>query len=308
MSKKNRNKKLKQTNTATPPWWKTAWAKATLIPFSAIVAVVTLAYTYTTSDADALRTRVYQPLYADLIKVENSIKSVSIEQMPLTKALNDLKQNGAIERIQGTMKERLLKVSHEAGETHIAALNVHEIVIREMSSRIMVIRSKETDRKWLQKTSNALSDMSKSKEGKSDQFTLVEGATHEYVSQGFDIRDPSNPIASDPGGPVFVMRDWLEYPASIKTIEQLWKTNDYLYFNLTKSDSWEYRLTREDLNRNDTTLEKFLKPVHETLKQNLSFQKLLTERQSLLSEISKLKEMLTDRVRDPKQLRDLLNL
>lgn len=308
MSKRNRNKRLKQTSTATTPWLKRAWVKVTVLPLSTIVAVVALAFTYKTSDADALRSGVYQPLYADLVKVESSIMSVSIEQMPLTKALNDLKQSGAIERIPGTLKEHLVKISHEAGETHIAVLGVHEFVNREMSSRIMAIRSKEVDREWLQKTSNALRDMSKSKKGKSDLFTLVEGATHESVSQGFDIRDPGNPITSDPGGPIFVVRDWLEYPASIKTIEPLWKPNDYLYFNVLKSDSWEYRLTREDLSRNATTLENFLKPVHESLKQYPAFQKLLTERQRLQSGISKLKEMVKDRIRDPKQLRDLLNL
>jgi hypothetical protein len=308
MSKRNRNKNLKQISTATTPWWRRAWVKVTLFPLGTIIAVVALAYTYTTSGADALRSGVYQPLYADLVKVENSIISVSIEQMPFTKASNDLKQSGAIERIPGTLKERLEKVFSEAGETLIAVLSVHEFLNREMSSRIMVIRTKEADREWLQKTSNALRDMSKSEKGKSDMFTLVEGATHESVSQGFDIRDPGNPIASTPGGPIFVVRDWLEYPASIRTIEQLWKPNDYLYFNVSKSDSWEYRLTREDLNRNSTTLENFLNPVHESLKQNPSFQKLLTERQRLQSEISKLKEMVKDRIRAPKQLRDLLNL
>jgi hypothetical protein len=305
MSKKNRNKKLKQTSTTPPPWWKNAWAKATLIPFSTIVAVVTLAYTYTTSDADALRTRVYQPLFADLAKAENSLKAVSIQQMPPTKTLNDLKQTGAIERIPPTLKERLVRAFQQASETHMAALDIHEIAIREMSSRIMEIRNEKEDRAWLQKTSDALREMTMSKKGISDRVTLVEGATHEYNSKAWDLRDPTR---SEPGGPVFVIRDWLEYPGSIKTIEPMWKSDENLYFHSTRSESWYYRITREDLNRNHTTLENFLTPVHETLKHNPSFQKLLTERKSLLSEISKLKEMLTDRIRDPKQLRDLLNL
>ena len=304
MSKKNRNKKLKQTSTAPPPWWKNAWAKATLIPVGTIVAVVTLAYTYTISDADALRTRVYEPLFADLAKAENSLKAVSIQQMPPTKTLNDLKQAGAIERIPPTLKERLVRAFQQASEAHMAALDIHEIVIREMSSRIMEIRNKKEDQAWLQKTSDALRKMTMSKKGISDRVTLVEGATHEYISKAWDLQDPTR---SEAGGPVFVIRDWLEYPESIKTIESMWKSDEYLYFHSTRSESWYYRITREDLNRNHTTLEKFLTPVHEALKNNPSFQKLLTERKSLLSEISKLKEMLTDRVRDPKQLRDILN-
>lgn len=307
MSKRRKSTKPKNSSTVTLPWWKRAWAKAAAIPFGAIVTFAGLLYTYKTTGSEELRTLVYQPLYADLVQVENSLKAVSIQQMPLTKALNDLKQNGAIERIPGTLKERLFRASQEAGEIHNAAFNVHEIVIREMSSRVMEVRTEKADREWLKKTGDSLREQSKSKKGKSDQFTLLEGATHEYVSQGYDLREPSNPVITAPGGPVFVIRDWLGYPESIKTIEQLWKTNDYLYFHSTKSDSWYYRLTREDLSRLDTTLEQFLKPVYEVLAQNPSFNRLLTERQKLLSEISEIKDEVTDRVRDPKQMRDLLD-
>jgi hypothetical protein len=308
MSKKNRhkNKKSKQISTITP-WWKSAGAMLSLIPFGAIVGLVTLAYNYKTSDAEELRTQLYQPLYADLNQVEKSLKAVRIHQMPLTKALNDLKRNGAVERIPSTLKDRLVKVSQEAGDIHTAALDIHEIVIREMSSRLMASRTEKVDREWLKRTSDSLREMSKSKKGKSDQFTLVGGATHDYISQAFDLGDPNNPVVSEPGGPVFTINDWLGYPASINTIEDLWKTTEYLYFHSTKSESWYYRLTREDLNRLDTTLAQFLKPVYEILAQNLAFKRLLRERTNLLSEISDIKMVLTDRVRDPKQIRDLLD-
>ena len=229
--------------------------------------------------------------------------------MPPDKALKELRQTGAIERVPSTLKKRLVRVFEKATATHMAALAVHEIVIREMSSRIMEIKTEEADRAWHQKTSDALREMSKSmsKKGISDMVTLLEGATHDSISPTIDMRDPNNPVISGPGGISFVLRDWLGYPESIKIIEDLWKKNAYLYFNARK-DSWYYRITREDLHEIDTTLGQFLKPVYDVLKENPGFKMLLTDRLSLLSEISAIKDALTDRVRDPKQIRDLLDL
>ena len=270
------------------------------------MGIATLAYNYKTSDADELRALIYQPLYADLVKVENSLKTVSIDGLPPDKALRELRQTGAIERVPGTLKGRLVKVFEEVNETHMAALAVKEIVIREMSARIMEIRTEEADRAWHQKTGVLLREMSmaKPKKGISDLFTLAEGVTHESVGQSMDVRDPSNPVIGGPGGPIFVVRDWLGYPEIVKTIDVLWKETDFLYFNQTRFD-WYYRLTREDLKRIDTSLEQYLKPVYDVLKENTDFKRLRTQRPVLLSEIAAIKDALTDRVRDPKQIRDL---
>ena len=278
----------------------------TIIPLGAIVGIATLVYNYKTSDADELRALIYQPLYADLVKVENSLKAVSVDGLPLDKVLKELRQTGAIEGVPGTLKTRLMKVFEEATDVHLTALAVKEIIIREMSARIMEIRTEEADRAWQQKTSVVLREMSvgKSKKGISDRFTLAEGVTHDSVGQVMDIRDPNKPVIVGPGGPIFVVRDWLGYPEAVKTIDVLWKETDFLYFNQTRYE-WYYRLTREDLKRIDTSLEQYLKPVYDVLKENLDFKRLLTQRPVLLSEIVAIKDALTDRVRDPKQIPDL---
>jgi hypothetical protein len=289
------------------PRWKRVVALVTLIPIGTLLTIWGTVFSYKTIGADELRTLVYQPLYADLVQVENSLKAVDIEGLPSDKALKELRRTGAIKRIPSTLQKRLDKVFTEATGTHMAALPIHDIVIREMSSRIMEIRTEEADRAWHQKTSAVLREMSmaKSKKGISDLFTLAEGVTHESVGQVMDVRDPTKPVIAGPGGPIFVIRDWLGYPESIKIIEDLWKKNDYLYFNVRHTESWYYRLTREDLNRIDTTLEQFVKPVYDVLKENSNFKILLTDRLSLLSEISDMKFALTDRIRDPKHLSDL---
>ena len=168
MSKKN--KKPQSISAVTLPRWRRAWAILTIIPLGTIVGIATLAYNYKTSDADELRTLIYQPLYADLVKVENSLMAVSIDGLPSDKALKELRQTGAIERVPGTLKRRLVNVFSDATGTQMSALAVKEIVIREMSSRIMEIRTEEADRAWHQKTSVVLREMSlaKSKKGISE--------------------------------------------------------------------------------------------------------------------------------------------
>src|SRR5437870_4824218 len=296
-------KKQKDCEVPRQPWWKRAWAQVALISVLAIWGAI---YTYKSTGADELRTKVYQPLYGDLVRVEESLQAVSAEKMSILKAFPELRQTGAFERIPNVLQGRLLKVFEEEPQIHTAVLAVNEIVVREMSTRIMQIRTEEKDRKWLQKTSSALRKMSTSQKGISDSVMLFQNAKHSARSQSIDIRDPHKPVIGGPGGPIFVISDWLDYPASIKTIEDTWKDTDYLYFN-ERRDSWYYRLTREDLKQNNTTLSKYLKPVHEILRQNSDFQLLLKDRPVLLSEISAIKVGLTERIRDPKQLYDLIS-
>jgi len=129
---------------------------------------------------------------------------------------------------------------------------------------------------------------------------------HSGRLRGFDVRDPKKPVLSSPGWPTFVLNDWLAYPDSLKTIERLWTDVDYLYFNEV-GDAWYYRITREDLKRSGATLTEFLNPIHDALNLNADFQLLLgNKRQNLLSEISTVKAALGVRIREPRELIDLI--
>lgn len=303
---KSKKRNRRELNKALVPWWKKAWAKFTLIPAGTILAVWGSISTYKSSGADELRTQIYQPLYADVLSLEESTKAVSREKLPVIKALPALRRTGVTERIPGRIQSRLVKISEEAQRIHTAVTAVNELVIREMSSRIMQVRSDSIDRTWDQKVSETIRQISTSGKGISDSVTLFSAYSHSGRSRSIDVRDPAKPVISGPGGPTFVIGDWLTYPASISTIEQLWTDIDYLYFNET-TDFWYYRLTREDLKRANTTLTVFLRPVYEILGQNADFQLLLSARPALLSEIADIKATLAERIRDPKHLGDLVS-
>jgi len=299
--KKNRNRP--EASRHVMPWWKRAWAKVTLIPLGTTLAILTAGAAYKSSGAEELRAQVYQPLYGDVRSAEEAVEAVSIEKPPVMQKLPELRQTGAFERIPRAVQIRVLKVSEDAQKVHTAVLAVNEMILREMSARITQIRSEEVDRVWRQSASQRLRDMSTSKKGISD--SVIFSLSHSGRSRSVDIRDPARPVVTGPGGPSFVIGDWLTYPESIITIERLWTDVDYLYFNEAR-DAWYYQLTREDIRRANTTLTELLKPVYKALEQSQDFRFLLKDRPALLSEITDTKAMLVDRIREPKHLRDLI--
>jgi hypothetical protein len=59
-----------------------------------------------------------------------------------------LRRTGAVERIPSWIQNRLAKISEKASRIHSAVIAVNEIVVREMSYRIMQARSEDTDQTW----------------------------------------------------------------------------------------------------------------------------------------------------------------
>ena len=286
-----------------PPWWKRTSAKLGLIPVATIVAIWGAGYTYKTTGATELRTQVYQPLFSDLVVVEQSIEALSAENPPLMKALPELKRTGGFELVPRDLRERILRISEQSSKVDAAVQTVRELALREMSARIVHLRTQESDRAWQQKAVRILREMSKSQKGIADSFSFT--MRHEGRSRGVDLRNPGTPEVSAPGGPAFVVRDWVSYPGSIKIVEDLWTDVDYLYFN-DRQDAWYYQITREDLARQKTVLVDFLAPVHKVLKESPDFKLLLKARPALRLDIATAKAEVADRIRDPKQLRDLL--
>lgn len=274
------------------------------IPLGTLVALFGLMYTYKSTGSDELRAKVYQPLFADLIAVKESVQSVGVEKPPSTKALPELKQSGAFERVPFQIQLDLQRITDEASKIHLAVLTLNELVLREISSRIMQTRTETIDRDWHQRTSHSLLELSQQQKGIGDSVT--QSFTHEARSRTMDLRNPQQPVLSGPGGPTFVVRDWLTYPESLRSIETLWSDLDYLYFN-PRIDRWYWQLTREDLKRSAISLERILTPVHQVLSNTQEFKYLVGARQSLLADIAAMEATLTERIRDPKQIRDLFS-
>ncbi len=305
-SRQVRRAAMRKAALAPAPLWKRVWVKfkIPIVAVLSLVPVLGLILNYKMTGADNLRTRVYQPLFSDIISVEKSVTALSSEEPAIFKALPELKASGELQRVPQEITKRLSNIVEEASEVDHAAMVVRDIAVREMSARILQARSEKDDRNWRERTQRTLRQMSQSGKGIGDSVSFE--FKHEARSRGIDVREPGRPIADLPGGPTFVLRDWLEYPGSLSVIEELWTDLDYLYFD-ERQDLWYYQLTREDLRRLNLTLAEFLKPMYQTLSQNPEFQSLLTYRPKLLRELSDIKMVLTDRIKDPKRLRDLID-
>ena len=303
MGKKNRTK-ARQADLTRQRSGRRITALLAAIPLGTVIAVLALAYTYKSTGSDDLRSRVYQPLFADLMSIKESVQSLAVEKPPSLKALPELKQSGAFLRVPVKIRSDFDRIADEASKVHSAALTLNELVLREISSRIMQIRAESDDREWHARTSRTLINLSLSQKGVGESVTQT--FTHEARSRAMDVRNPKQPIVSAPGGPTFVVRDWLTYPGSLKVIDGLWSDLDYLYFN-PRIDGWYWQLTREDLKRTGANLEAILTPVHQVLGATPKFTYLRSAREPLLVGIQSLEATLTDRILDPKQIEDLFS-
>ena len=213
-------------------------------PLGTIVASLGLIQAYKTTGANELRTQVYQPLHADILNVEQSIQAVSTETLVFMKAFNELKGSGAFQQTPLDLQRRIVKISDDVSAIQLAITAVREIALR---GRCLHGFSKsEQNRKiehWRNKAESVLRD-AQSKAGFSDTATLFSKMNHEARSRSVDVSKPNQPEIAGPGGPTFVVRDWLTYPDSIKVIADIWTDVDYLYFN-DRLDSWYYQITRD---------------------------------------------------------------
>lgn len=268
--------------------------------------LVGCAFTYKWLGAEALRAEVYRPLAADIKTLEEAVQVVSPEKPPVMAGFDELQRRGASARIPSDLRKHLVRLAEQCALFRSATDNVRDLAIREMSARILQFRTEEIDRTWNTKISNALREESRQKKGVPDTahltMTGLLDMTHEGRSRVIEVKTME---VTGPGGPAFVIRDWLTYPESVAPIDGLWTDLDYLYFN-DRVDAWFYQITREDLKRLNTSLPEFLRPVYQALTRDRDFQFLQKTRPSLFLEIADLKAIVLKRVDEPKQFRDIL--
>jgi hypothetical protein len=98
----------------------------------------------------------------------------------------------------------------------------------------------------------------------------------------------------------------MDFPKSASQVGGIWRSSYYLGFD-EKNESWNYRITHDDLARNHTTLEEFLTPTYHVLASDPEFQQLLRSNQTALDLVKEVKSSLADRVEQPKHLMDLID-
>jgi len=268
-----------------------------------IVGPMALFLTYKYTGAEDLRNKVYSPLNADLNTIGQTIAANSMTRPFKADSLTAIQQSGDFHRLPKSLQNELTSFYASAGQLQSDVATVTEFLQREMSSRIQPLRSEQSDKAWAERASARL--RAKSQQGKGISAIVSSSFTHSAIGRGIDVRNPDNPVVALPGGPIFEINDWLSYPNSIETINPIWTTDDFLYFDETR-DLWYYRITREDLEENKMTLKGFLQPVYEDLQKQKAFNA-LAEETKLLKQLERLKDEIGSRVNDPKRLADIFD-
>jgi hypothetical protein len=160
---------------------------------------------------------------------------------------------------------------NEATYEHLIARSQEGIDL-QVAVRAKTFRTAESDRVWSQRTVRRL------REAERHGNAVVRGVRSERAARsiGWDLHDPAEPRIGSPGGPVWRLNDWVQYPRTVLQIEACWSDLDFLYFDEMR-DQWYYRITQDDLQRTHLSLREFADPIYHDLTALPDFTRLLSE-------------------------------
>ncbi len=268
-----------------------------------VLALFGLYLNYKTTGAEDLRTKAYQPLFAELAGVRQSLEGGTSTEIFDSKALQALQKSGDIERIPPSLRNKVIATYKEANDVQSSITSITELVQRHISVRIAKLRTAQLDQKWRLQATKRLEGLAKQQ-----GWSPIRSQTFHHAGRGivWDVRDVNNPKVAGPGGPTWQLKDWAGYPDSITDIEPYWTENEYIFFDDTL-ENWYYKITQDDLKRNGITLADFLRPTYEALAQQQEFKRYVADRPLTIEHIKKLQAEIGDRVRDPKRLSDIFD-
>jgi hypothetical protein len=68
-----------------------------------------------------------------------------------------------------------------------------------------------------------------------------------------------------PGGLIWQVSDWLDYPENITRLDKEWGNDEFLFLSDGGFERWNNRVTRDDLRRAHLTLEQFMANLNQTI-------------------------------------------
>ncbi len=288
-----------------PPWLAHLGKWIAGVSVSVVLGACGLYLTYSYTGAEVLRT-IYQPLYSEILANEGSMGGNLMTPQFTRATLDSLQRTGDLERVPKPLRDQMLQLYNEAASVHADAWGISVIVEAEVTRSVKLLRTEEIDKAWVQKTIRQLNEDQKTTNELSRLRTFSFPASHAWRTPAMDVRDPHNPRIVSPGGPVWQINDWIDFPWSAQQLGALWGGSFFLFFQvLDNRDTWYFRITKEDLNRKNITLEAFLAPIHRKLKGDSKFHHFAETQPQVTKSFGVVKAELAARVRQPKELVDL---
>jgi hypothetical protein len=235
-----------------------------------------------------LRSQVYEPLGYELSRIETAVQDAS--QLPDSAVQHVLELTAKPEfgHLPPELQQQILGISSDAAAYEKTVAELRALTNQRVHDRILKLRGPAIDKAWREETLHALRKAQDSGEGP----LRTSMAEHTARLVAWNLRDPDHPEIVEPGGPIWSLGDWLNYPASFFKIELGWSDVDYLYFDDDK-DCWDWRLTREDLYRARLTLTDILDPIYQKASATSQFKHFPEQRAELLNSVRVLKSSIS---------------
>ena len=214
-------------------------------------------------------------------------------------------KNGNLRRIPKPLRSEIIQLYEAEAEARSHVIPVAHKISVLMPDRIAKIRNESDDNIWKDKMVAQLNAEMASDLGQGSFPMASFSFNHTGVGPSIDVRDPAHLKIAGPASITWLVSDWMEFPKNVSHITEIWRNTVYLDFD-ERSESWYYRITHDDLARSRTTLEEFLTPTYQLLAKDSDFQKLVLNNQTAIGLLERVELSLADRVKQPKQLTDLM--
>jgi hypothetical protein len=269
----------------------------------AILGTMGLGYTYINTGSDSLRTDIYQPLYTEINVMDGAVRSNNRYNNYSSASYEAIRKSGNLLRIPRSLREKISRLYQLSSEEHSHILPVTMRIAWMMPQEIRAIRTQADDKAWAEKTVIQLNSQARTPV---EVYGLSFNMSHTARSPSIRTVDPQHPRIDAPGIVDWEINDWMRFPQSATDINNSWTNTWFLSFD-ARSESWEYRITHEDLDKTQKSLEGFLRPTYERLSDDQEFQQLLKSYKEALDLMNEVKLIIADRVSQPKHLMDLID-
>jgi hypothetical protein len=200
------------------------------------------------------------------------------------------------------LKTQLNTFYAESGEIKSLGFPVLVKIERTTPAYVEKIRSQTDDQSWKERTVATLNrDTTFQALGSSYARSTMKHSGH---SLEFDIRDPKALRVAGPAAVTWQIHDWLDFPNSAAEIRQSWIDQMFLEFD-PKLETWQYRITQEDLTRSHVSLQEFLQPIFLELQNDSDFEHVVANYSDVIKALQEMKGVLAERIHDPKHISDL---
>jgi len=202
--------------------------------------------------ANKMRTTIYRPLFQEVAAIEEVVQASSISRAVPSTVYLSLKKDPLWEQVPAELRKDVQDTYDRVWDCQSEMVVVRAQVAGMATLAAKLVRKEADDQAWIQKV-----NQSPPSPGRKGQWLRRDPV--------IDRSDPAHPRITVPGGPVWQLRDWLDYPDNIAVLDKEWGEDEFLFFSEGPSDRWDARITRDDLQRAKLTVGQFMANLNRSI-------------------------------------------